>query len=112
MKVAIYLRVATEAQLATAEQRRMLFDFVGKEGLEVHNTYSDVGSSFLARPGFDALMADADSCHFDAVLLSDPSRLSRNYLQLFTIIASLKSKGIQLMTPKGEVKCELPSIRG
>lgn len=83
--VAIYCRVdqgtETEAQKTAMHiQRRKLEEYAENNGLHISDCYEDSNCSgySLHRPGLQKLMKDYGSGKFEAVLVSNTSRLLRN----------------------------------
>jgi site-specific DNA recombinase len=87
MRIAIYVRVSTQRQAMTQtidQQIDRLRGHAESRGWQLppENVFRDDGYSgaSLKRPGLDRLRDRAALASFDAVLLTDPDRLARNYV--------------------------------
>jgi site-specific DNA recombinase len=103
MRVAIYARVSTQrqAQAQTIEQQTTrLRAYVETQGwtLEPEHLFVDEGYSGgkLNRPGLDTLRDRAALVDFDAILITEPDRLARNYVHQMLVIEELESLGIRV----------------
>ena len=101
MRVAIYVRVSTQrqAQAQTIEQQiARLRAHCKTQGwvLEPEHIFLDDGYSGakLNRPGLDSLRDRAALAEFDAVLVTEPDRLARNYVHQMVVIEELENRGI------------------
>jgi site-specific DNA recombinase len=103
MRVAIYVRVSTQrqAQAQTIEQQiarlRAHSETQGWK-LEPEHVFLDDGYSGakLNRPGLDSLRDRAALAEFDAVLITEPDRLARNYVHQMVVIEELENRGIRV----------------
>ena len=83
MRVAIYLRVASADQLDVLEvaavQRRDLEQYARSHNMEIHSVYSDIGfkGHDLERPDLSRLLIASQKGLFDAILVTNCSRLYR-----------------------------------
>lgn len=102
MKCAIYIRSSKENNNSNAiVQNQISFfeNYIKEFGLELTNIYSDTGSgSTLDRPALQKLMQDAKNHQFDAVLVTDLSRISRKALLTQQFIEHLEANNVQLIT--------------
>jgi site-specific DNA recombinase len=101
MRVAIYARVSTSGQAQTQtvqQQLSRLRAYIGEQGwsLEPEHVFVDDGYSGakLNRPGLDSLRDRAALAEFDAVLITEPDRLARNYVHQMLVIEELTKRGI------------------
>src|SRR5256885_2376647 len=103
MRAAVYGRVSTtrQAQAQTIEQQLdRLRAAVAGHGWELHeqHVYRDDGYSgaSLGRPGLDRLRDHAALAELDAVLVTAPDRLARNYVHQVLLIDELAGHGCQV----------------
>ena len=103
MKIAAYCRVSTDkAEQASSliHQREFFFEYAKRNGHELFRIYADEGisgTSLKRRDEFNRLMRDARFGFFETVVVKDPSRMSRNTVDLLTSIRELKSMGINVL---------------
>jgi len=105
MRCAIYCRVSTEEQKegrTIDSQIRELEDFAKANDHIVVARYIDEGwsGSILNRPELDRLRDKADKGLFDAVLVNDVDRLSRELTHLGIIKKDLEKKNVKLIFKK------------
>jgi len=105
MRCAIYCRVSTEEQKegrTIDSQIRELEDFAQTNSHVVTARYIDDGwsGSILNRPELDRLRDKADKGLFEAVLVNDVDRLSRELAHLGVIKKDLERKNIKLIFKK------------
>lgn len=103
MRVAIYGRVSTQrqAQAQTIEQQiARLYARIETQGwmLQPEHVFLDDGYSGakLNRPGLDSLRDRAALAEFDAVLITEPDRLARNYVHQMVVIEELEHRGVRV----------------
>jgi len=104
-KTAIYCRVSSEEQKqgkTIDSQIQELEDFAKANDYKIIERYIDNGWSgaLLERPALDRLRDDASKGFFEAVLINDVDRLSREVLHLGIIKKDLEKKGIKLIFKK------------
>jgi len=122
MRVALYSRVSTDEQKqgGTIEsQIKELENFAASRGHTVVETYVDEGwsGSLLNRPALDALRDAAEQRLFEAVLINDVDRLSRDIANLAVVKRDLERKGIEVIfrklpTEKGPLSDFMVNILG
>jgi len=105
MRCAIYCRVSTEEQKdgrTIDSQIRELEDFAQANSHVVTARYIDEGwsGSMLNRPELDRLRDKADKGLFEAVLVNDVDRLSRELAHLGIIKKDLEKKSVKLIFKK------------
>jgi DNA invertase Pin-like site-specific DNA recombinase len=103
--VAIYTRHQTGNAEATGVQLCLCHERAAKSNLSVVGTYHDEGSANLdlsLRPGLRALLKDAEAHRFDAVLMEDLDRLSRELVGLSAFLAKFRLLGISVFTRSEE----------
>jgi len=110
-KIALYCRVSSEEQKqgkTIDSQIQELEDFAEANNYKITERYIDEGWSggLLERPALDRLRDDAPKGIFEAVLINDVDRLSREVLHLGIIKKDLERKGIKLIFKK------LPNTEG
>lgn len=101
IKAALYCRVSSEEQKqgkTINSQIKELEDFAKANNYEIAGRYIDDGWSgaILERPALDRLRDEATKGLFEAVLVNDVDRLSREMLHLGIIRKDLEEKGIKL----------------
>ena len=103
MRAAIYARVSTTRQARTqkADQQIERLKAYAKQKdwtLEEDQLYLDEGYSgaSLSRPGLDALRDAAAMTEFEAVLITAPDRLARNYVHQVLLIEELQGCGCRV----------------
>jgi site-specific DNA recombinase len=104
MTVAVYVRVSTQrqAQAQTIEQQleRLRAD-LHSQGVELtsERIFRDDGHSgaTLNRPGLDRLRDAVRAGEVTQVLVTDPDRLARNYVQLMVLLEELERAGCELV---------------
>jgi site-specific DNA recombinase len=103
MRVAIYARVSTQRQAEAQsidEQIERLRAHARDRGWELPeaNVFRDDGYSgaTLRRPGLDRLRDAAAMAAFDAILLTDPDRLARNFVHQALLLEELQAKGCRV----------------
>ena len=100
MKIAAYCRVSTdkEEQLnSLMHQKEFFIEYSQRNGHELYRLYADEGisgTSLKKREEFNQLMRDARCGLFQAVVVKDVSRMSRNTVDFLVSIRELKSMGI------------------
>jgi site-specific DNA recombinase len=100
---AVYVRVSTrrQAQAQTIEQQlERLRAHLRDQGVELasEEVFRDDGYSgaTLNRPGLDRLRDAARAGEVDRVLVTDPDRLARNYVQLMVLLEELERAGCEV----------------
>src|SRR3954454_10473191 len=103
MTVAVYVRVSTQrqAQAQTIEQQlERLRAHLRERGVEPASeaVFRDDGYSgaTLNRPGLDRPRDAARAGEVDRVLVTDPDRLARNYVQLMVLLGELEHAGCEV----------------
>jgi DNA invertase Pin-like site-specific DNA recombinase len=96
MRCALYMRVSTGDQ-STDMQRRELVEFCTRRGWEIVAEYEDIGVSGSkdSRPELNKLMADAQKCRFDAVIVWKFDRFARSVSHLLRALETFQSLGIE-----------------
>ena len=100
MKIAAYCRVSTDKdeQLdSLSNQKEFFVAYAQQNGHDLFRLYADEGisgTSLKRRDEFNRLMQDARLGLFQAVVVKDISRLSRNTVDFLVSIRELKSMGI------------------
>jgi site-specific DNA recombinase len=102
MKAAIYSRFSTDRQneSSIADQVRVCSEYAQSEGMQLVERFSDEGISGAAlgnRPGVLRMQEAALARRFDALLVTDLSRLSRSNGDLSKMIDRFVSKGIRVI---------------
>ena len=102
MRAAIYSRFSTDRQneSSIADQVRVCIEHADKQGWQVVERFEDQGISGAAlgnRPGILKLQEAAFAGRFNAVLVTDLSRLSRSQGDLSKMIDRLVAKGVRVV---------------
>jgi DNA invertase Pin-like site-specific DNA recombinase len=94
-KWAVYARSAAKDDVSTRRQI-VACVFACGPASRITGAYVDDGWSGMdmARPGFRALMDDALHRSFDHLVVEDPERLSRSFVQALQIIQTLIDRGV------------------
>src|SRR5262249_39641225 len=104
MKVAIYARYSSENQRPESieDQIRACREVAAARGYGVDGAHiyrDDAKSGALRdRPGLEALLAAARTQQFQAVLVDDLSRLSRDNHYLLTLYAEFRFNGVRIIS--------------
>lgn len=101
---AIYIRQQTGKSADIVEQLCVCHKYAAERKLNVIRTYYDEGSANLHlrdRPGLCALLKDAEAQKFDAVLMEDEDRLSRDIVALTWLLSRFRSLGVEVFTLSG-----------
>lgn len=91
-----YARYSTihQRQESIEDQLRICEEYVRAQGGIWVASYSDPecsGQSFMGRPGFAALMADAERAKYDYVVTEDLDRITRQASGLHAVIEELEA---------------------
>lgn len=101
MNIAAYCRVSTdkEDQLNSLEtQKEFFLEYTKRTGDNLIKLYADEGISgtkIKNRKEFQRMLADAEKCLFDMVVVKDISRFARNTVDLLQSVRKLKALGIE-----------------
>jgi DNA invertase Pin-like site-specific DNA recombinase len=104
MRAAVYARFSSENQREQSieDQIRVCKQFASRDGIEVlenHIYFDEAQSGSLrARPGLEALRKAAEDKQFDAVLVDDSSRLSRDNQHFNTLLCLFQYWGVSLIS--------------
>src|SRR5262245_10126855 len=104
MRAAVYARFSSENQREQSieDQVRVCRTFAARERITVldNHIYCDEAQSgsLRARPGLEALKKAAEDKQFDAVLVDDSSRLSRDNQHFNTLLCLFQYWGIRLIS--------------
>lgn len=104
MRAAVYARFSSENQREQSidDQIRVCKDFAARDGitvLENHIYFDEAQSgSVRSRPGLEALKKAAEAKQFDALLVDDSSRLSRDNQHFNTLLCLFQFWGISLIS--------------
>ena len=101
MKVGIYIRCASPNQAEFDEQRNRCTVFATQAGHEVVAVFEDFGKSGLdkQRPGLQAMLAAAQAGAFDALIIDQLYRLSRDDRYIWFYMDFLKNHNVSLIIP-------------
>ena len=101
MKTAIiYTRSTAENDSAIQSQIILCKTFALKNDFKILHIYSDFNKSGIGNklPVLCKLLNDIQSCEWDTVLISDPSRLSEDSLEYFKLLFNLNMAGKRIIT--------------
>src|SRR6476660_7248382 len=113
-RVALYARVSTlHGQQDPEMQLSELREYATRRGLSIHEEYVDEGvsGSKESRPALNRLMADAQRCRFDAVLVWKIDRFGRSLKHLVNSLADLSAYGISFISLRDNLDLSTPSGR-
>lgn len=113
-RIALYARVSTLNSHQDPEmQLSELREYANRRGLSIHEEYVDQGvsGSKESRPALNRLMADAQRCKFDAVLVWKIDRFGRSLKHLVNSLADLSAYGIAFISLKDNLDLSTPSGR-
>lgn len=109
VRAVLYLRQSLDAtgdQLAVQRQREACQRIARERGWTVAGEYVDNSISASdrrkVRPGYDRLVADYAADRFDAIIVWDLDRLTRQPRQLEDWIDAAEGRGLRLVTANGE----------
>ncbi len=110
-RVALYLRVSTDEQTVSNQQREQ--DAVAqRHGWTVVGVFADEGISGKngrdKRPGFDRLLQGITRRDFDIVAVWSVDRLGRSLRHLLDFLGELKAKGVDLYLHQQGVDTRIP----
>jgi len=111
---ALYARVSTlNGQQDPEMQLSELREYTARRGLSIHEEYVDhgVSGSKESRPALNRLMADAQRCKFDAVLVWKIDRFGRSLKHLVNSLADLSAYGIAFISLRDNLDLSTPSGR-
>lgn len=105
MKTAIYVRLAKGAPDTASAQEYFLCAFAKNNLMEVSRIYRDIGFTGDSddRPGLRAMLHDAQTGSFRAVLIKDMGRLARDSSLAVDILGHFTRNGVEVRTPEGIV---------
>ena len=104
MRAAVYARYSSENQREQSieDQIRVCREFAKRDGISVleNHIYFDEAQSgsVRSRPGLEALKRAAEDKQFDAVLVDDSSRLSRDNQHFNTLLCLFQYWGVSLIS--------------
>ncbi len=108
-RAAVYLRISqdhTGEGLAVERQREDALRLAKDRRWKVASEYVDnsisASDSRKVRPGYDALCRDFEAGLWDALIVYDLDRLTRQPRQLEDWIDAAEGRGLQLVTANGE----------
>src|SRR4029450_13385791 len=111
-RVAIYVRVSTDGQTTTNQQRE-LEAVVERHGWIIVEVFKDQGMSGKRgrekAPAFDRLLQGVTRKDFDIVAAWSVDRLGRSLQHLLSFLSELKAKGIDLCLHQQGVDTSTPA---
>ena len=100
-KAAIYARYSSDRQRQSSidDQVRNCKNYAAREGHTIVKIYTDekITGSVTARPGYKQLLLDADAGVFDVLIIDDLSRLSRDDIEMKSLVRNFLFKSIRLI---------------
>jgi site-specific DNA recombinase len=108
IRAAIYARFSSDRQKDRSidDQIALCRDLCAREGMAVISTFEDraiSGAGAINRPGFQALMRDAEARVFDVIVAEDMDRLFRDQADYHVSRRHLDHLGIEIHTASGKV---------
>lgn len=105
-KAVTYLRCAYVEQTdkdPLQQQREITKKLAEKYKAEIIGSYADAGVSGLTmdRLGMSRMLSDLKNLKPDYLIVTDLARLSRNNIDIETIINNFRKTGIKIITEKG-----------
>lgn len=101
---ALYLRysgnVDNEDKNSIINQKEVLENYCTKNDISIFNIYIDIAKTGtnIYRKGFESMLKDSKKNLFDAIIVKDMSRFSRNYLDVARIIDELTDLNISIIS--------------
>ena len=94
-----YYRSAVKNRKSIKNQKEILKDYAHNQNIENHQHYIDNGfsGSSLERPALKKLINDIKQGKISTVVVSDISRLSRNYMELPILEKIFKENGVEFV---------------
>ncbi len=117
VKAAIYARYSSDNQSEASIEDQIVVcrRYADQRGWTIIDTYDDraISGASTARPGFQAMMADAANRHFDVILAESLDRLGRRVADVASLHDDLSFRGIAIHTvATGEITALLAGILG
>jgi DNA invertase Pin-like site-specific DNA recombinase len=114
LRVAVYIRVAREDDMAITNQEEILRRFAEKQGYTNLSVYTDNGvvGFGLNRPAFNRMNEDITNGLVDTVIVKDVSRISRNYLELPVWVNNIRGKGVSFISVQDGLNGDSLNILG
>lgn len=111
-RAALYLRVSTDEQTTTNQQRE-LEAVASRAGWEIVATYRDEGISGSKgrdkRPGLDAMLKGAVRREFDVIAAWSVDRLGRSLQDLVSMLTEIHAAGIDLYLHQQAIDTTTPA---
>ena len=103
---AIYARYSSDKQSETSieDQIALCREFAARNAFEIVSVYSDAaksGSSLFGRSGLLSLLADAQNRAFEAVLVENLDRVSRDQEDIAGVYKRLSFSGVEITQVHG-----------
>lgn len=116
MKAATYCRFssANQKESSIADQFRNCSQFAERQGWTITQQFEDraiSGSTAIGRPGYLSLMAAAKAREFDALIVDDFSRLSRDTEETARMAKRLKFWGVRVIGVSDGIDSDSKSYR-
>jgi len=114
MRAAIYVRQSTEHQDSLQAQQEACEKFIAEKGWEPAGVWSDIESGLeAARPGWQALLTEAESKRFQRVVVFKIDRFGREPADSLPAIRDLEKHGVTLVsTSEGDDELVLLILQG
>ena len=105
MKAALYIRVASEDDIAVKWQEKMLRGFAEEQGFSDAEAYVDNGVSGIGldRPAMNRLQDDIEAGLVSTVIVKDISRISRSFIEVTDWRKRIKLKGVELLSAQDDL---------
>ncbi|MBR6613151.1 MAG: recombinase family protein [Clostridia bacterium] len=107
-EVAIYLRVNHPSQIELELQENLCETFADTLGLEPYKVYRDVasGNTLEERPALMELLEDVKKGYYEALIVANPSRLTRKVLHYYELLNFLEENDVKLYTLQDVIQGE------
>ena len=114
LRVAVYIRVAREDDMAITNQEEILRRYAAEQGYTNLSVYTDNGvvGFGLNRPAFNRMNEDITNGLVDTVIVKDVSRISRNYLELPVWVNNIRDKGVSFISVQDGLNGDSLNILG
>lgn len=94
-KVYGYCRTAQTKEAAIEKQKQEIFDYCNKVGFKVDKFFCESGSGMVLHEHLKKIIDDLD--HGDLIIVSERSRIARDYFLVKTVEDMVVSRGAKLI---------------
>ena len=101
MKAAIYARSVAGEQTSVSDQMLLCKSLAARHSIRVVREYQDdTDEESLTRPGLAAMRHAMRRGDFNAIIVEDYGRLTRNPADLDTLVNEINTSGVRLISAK------------